>query len=51
MDDQGKRTQTRWGKFRPYNIFGVVPCVVFYTPNLSHTGKVIWAFAHTFPWG
>jgi len=41
------RTQTRWGKFRPYLLFGAVPagiCLVlaFTTPDLGHTGRFIW---------
>ena len=44
------RTQTRWGKFRPYILFGAVPYAVlsiltFTTPNLGETGKVIYAGA------
>jgi len=42
------RTQTRWGKFRPYLLFGAVPAgiclvLVFTTPNLGNTGKFVWA--------
>ena len=44
------RTQTRWGKFRPYILFGAVPYAVlailtFTTPNLGETGKIIYAGA------
>jgi glycoside/pentoside/hexuronide:cation symporter, GPH family len=44
------RTQTRWGKFRPYILFGAVPYAVlavltFTTPDLGETGKVIYAGA------
>jgi glycoside/pentoside/hexuronide:cation symporter, GPH family len=44
------RTQTRWGKFRPYILFGAVPYAVlailtFTTPNLGATGKIIYAGA------
>ncbi|HVM49035.1 MAG TPA: MFS transporter [Candidatus Acidoferrum sp.] len=44
------RTHTRWGKFRPYILFGAVPYAVlavltFTTPNLGDTGKVIYAGA------
>jgi GPH family glycoside/pentoside/hexuronide:cation symporter len=44
------RTQTRWGKFRPYILFGAVPYAVlailtFTTPNLGETGKIIYACA------
>ena len=42
------RTQSRWGKFRPYLLFGAVPvgvCLVlaFSTPDLGHIGQFIWA--------
>ncbi len=42
------RTNTRWGKFRPYILFTSVPYAVlavltFTTPDLSQTGKVIYA--------
>jgi GPH family glycoside/pentoside/hexuronide:cation symporter len=44
------RTQTRWGKFRPYILFGAVPYAVlailtFTTPPLGATGKIIYAGA------
>jgi glycoside/pentoside/hexuronide:cation symporter, GPH family len=44
------RTQTRWGKFRPYILFGAVPYAVlavltFTTPNFGETGKIIYACA------
>jgi len=43
------RTNTRWGKFRPYLLFGSIPFAVigiitFTTPNLSATGKLIYAY-------
>ncbi len=42
------RTETRWGKFRPYLLWFSVPLAVvgvltFTTPNLGDTGKLIWA--------
>ncbi len=43
------RTSTRWGKFRPFILFGCVPFVIFgvltfTTPDLSTNGKLIWAY-------
>ncbi|HYP16311.1 MAG TPA: glycoside-pentoside-hexuronide (GPH):cation symporter, partial [Opitutus sp.] len=43
------RTETRWGKFRPYIIYGCVPFAIFgvltfTTPDLSPTGKLVWAY-------
>jgi len=43
------RTETRWGKFRPFILFGCVPFAImgvltFTTPNIGDTGKIIWAF-------
>lgn len=43
------RTNTRWGKFRPYLIWGAIPMGVsavlaFTTPDLSVQGKTVWAF-------
>lgn len=43
------RTETRWGKFRPFILFGAVPFAIFgvltfTTPDLSTTGKIVWAF-------
>jgi len=41
---------TRWGRYRPYLFafavpFGVSIMLVFTTPDLSYTGKLIWAYA------
>jgi GPH family glycoside/pentoside/hexuronide:cation symporter len=43
------RTQTKWGKFRPYLIFAGVPMagaavITFSTPELSENGKLIYAY-------
>lgn len=43
------RTQTRWGKFRPYLLFMPVPLAVigvltYTTPDLGPTGKLVWAY-------
>lgn len=44
------RTSTRWGKFRPYILFGAIPYAVlailtFTTPHFGETGKIIYAGA------
>ncbi len=44
------RTNTRWGKFRPYILFGALPYAVlailtFTTPNFGEVGKIIYAGA------
>lgn len=43
------RTETRWGKFRPYILwfaipFGIAGVLTFTTPNLSPGGKLIYAY-------
>jgi GPH family glycoside/pentoside/hexuronide:cation symporter len=43
------RTKSRWGKFRPYILWGAVPLAVsavfaFSTPNFGDTGKLIYAY-------
>ena len=43
------RTKTRWGKFRPYLIWGAIPfgvlgVLTFTTPELNSTGKLIYAY-------
>ena len=43
------RTQTRWGKYRPYLLwisipFAVVGVLLFTTPELGYAGKRIWAY-------
>jgi GPH family glycoside/pentoside/hexuronide:cation symporter len=44
------RTRTRWGKFRPYILFGAVPYAIlailtFTTPDFGQTGKILYAGA------
>jgi GPH family glycoside/pentoside/hexuronide:cation symporter len=44
------RTSSRWGKFRPYLMWGALPLagaavLTYTTPDLSHGGKTIWAYA------
>lgn len=41
---------TRWGRYRPYFLvfavpFGLAVMLVFTTPELSYSGKLIWAYA------
>ncbi len=43
------RTNSKWGKFRPYLIwmalpFGIIGVLLFSTPNLSINGKIIYAY-------
>lgn len=43
------RTKSRWGKYRPYLLWGGVPfalvgVLTFYTPDLTGTGKLIYAY-------
>lgn len=43
------RTNTRWGKFRPYLLFGALPMagaavLTLSTPDLTDTGKLVWAY-------
>ncbi len=44
------RTKTKFGKFRPYLLWGIVPItaagiLTFTVPDLDQDGKIIWAFA------
>lgn len=41
---------TRWGRYRPYLLvfavpFGIAVMLLFTTPNLPYTGKLVWAYA------
>ncbi|MFD2920177.1 MFS transporter [Terrimonas rubra] len=43
------RTQSKWGKFRPYLLwiaipFGLIGVITFYTPDFGQTGKLIYAY-------
>ena len=43
------RTKTRFGKFRPYLLWGIIPIVAagvltFTVPDLDDNGKLIWAY-------
>ena len=43
------RTQTRWGKYRPYLLwislpFAVCGVLLFTTPDFGSTGKLVWAY-------
>ncbi len=43
------RTHSRWGKYRPYLLFGALPyallgCLLFLGPDLSDLGKLIFAY-------
>lgn len=43
------RTRTRWGKFRPFLIWGGAPLALaafmtFTTPELSEIGRLVWAY-------
>ncbi|MDO6718461.1 MFS transporter [Psychrosphaera sp. 1_MG-2023] len=43
------RTKTKWGKFRPYLLWGIIPIVAagvltFTVPDTSDSGKLAWAY-------
>ena len=46
MGALGDRTETRWGKFRPWILwtavpFGIIGFLAFTTPNFGQTSKII----------
>ena len=50
MGSLADRTQSRWGTYRPWLIFGAVPlglvfALLLYTPELGPIGKRIWAYS------
>lgn len=50
MGSLADRTQSRWGTYRPWLIYGAIPLgVVFalllYTPNFGPMGKRVWAYS------
>lgn len=50
MGSIADRTNTRWGKFRPYLLWGIIPMaaagvLTFTVPDVGDTGKLIWAYA------
>jgi GPH family glycoside/pentoside/hexuronide:cation symporter len=49
MGGLADRTQTRWGRYRPYLLwvavpYGVLAVLAFTTPDLSDSGKLIYAY-------
>jgi glycoside/pentoside/hexuronide:cation symporter, GPH family len=45
----GDRTNTKWGKFRPYLLwvavpFGIIGVLLFTTPDFGTTGKLVYAY-------
>ncbi len=47
------RTETRWGKFRPYLLWMALPLAIsaifmFYTPNFDPSGKLVYAYVTLF---
>jgi sugar (glycoside-pentoside-hexuronide) transporter len=50
------RTRTKWGKLRPYLIgsalpLGIVTVLLFWAPDLSSTGKLVYAYITYFAFG
>ena len=49
MGSIADRTQSRWGTYRPWLIFGAIPfglvfALLFFTPELGPAGKRVWAY-------
>jgi len=49
MGSLADRTQTRWGTYRPWLIFGAIPyglvfALLLFTPDLGIEGKRVWAY-------
>lgn len=47
------RTNSRWGKFRPFLLWGAIPygilaVLMFTTPDLNYTGKLVYAYVTYF---
>ena len=50
MGSIADRTQSRWGTYRPWLLFGAIPfglifALLLFTPDLGPTGKRIWAYS------
>ena len=50
MGSIADRTQSRWGTYRPWLIFGSIPfglifAMLLFTPDLGPAGKRIWAYS------
>ena len=50
MGAMADRTKTRFGKFRPYLLWGIIPLAAagvlnFTVPDLDQDGRLIWAYA------
>ena len=50
MGSIADRTQSRWGTYRPWLIFGAIPfglifALLLFTPDLGPVGKRIWAYS------
>ena len=50
MGSLADRTQSKWGTYRPWLIFGAVPlgiifALLLYTPDFGPSGKRIWAYS------